>query len=544
MAIGLAAVAGAAGMIAAPRLDPHSPWLNYQALAGDLAPGHPEAFDWTQRYGPLHWPRRGREVLEVQAQRADYWKAENLDVFDGRAWVDASVSAADPQYSVDAVNRARWTQTLHVTLKAMKTANVIAAGVAAAPQHVGGSLVAGPSDGTWIVPGELGPGDSYTVASYDPHPSATQLESAGTDYPGVLLPYYLTLFIPSDPSAPQTATPQPATIPFPPFGSTTAAAYSPTTVQPGPLLKGSPYARAWALSQRLRAGAASPYDYVVRVERYLQHGFRYEEGPAPSVYPLESFLFKTKAGYCQQFAGAMALLLRMGGVPARVAAGFTPGSTSGSSHEWVVADTNAHAWVEAWFPHYGWVRFDPTPAAAPARGGHLALPAIKNPGTGSSSSAPSSHGLGTTTTATSLAQRSRGSGDSVPLIAGIALALVIAALLASMTLRLHEPDNDQLLAELERALRRCGRPIGSETTLAALEQRFRASAEAAGYIRALRLARFAGTGVPPSRGQRRALRAQLRAGLGPTGFARALWAIPPQARLGRRVSKRSPTGIN
>ena len=60
--------------------------------------------------------------------------------------------------------------------------------------------------------------------------------------------------------------------------------------------------------------------------RYLSHGYIYDREPAAAgSYPLATFLFRAGAGYCQQFAGAMALLLRMGGVPARVAAGFTSG---------------------------------------------------------------------------------------------------------------------------------------------------------------------------------------------------------------------------
>ena len=99
---------------------------------------------------------------------------------------------------------------------------------------------------------------------------------------------------------------------------------------------------------------------------YLHTGFSYDENPPSRAVPLESFLFQDKRGYCQQFAGAMALLLRMGGIPARVAAGFTSGSYDTKSHQWVVSDIDAHAWVEAYVPGYGWVRFDPTPGADPA----------------------------------------------------------------------------------------------------------------------------------------------------------------------------------
>jgi hypothetical protein len=81
--------------------------------------------------------------------------------------------------------------------------------------------------------------------------------------------------------------------------------------------------------------------------------------------PLDTFLFDDRTGYCQQFSGAMALLLRMGGVPARVAAGFTPGTFDSERGEYIVRDLDAHSWVEAYFPGSGWVTFDPTPSEAP-----------------------------------------------------------------------------------------------------------------------------------------------------------------------------------
>ena len=265
----LALLAGAAAMLAAPRLDTHKPWLNYQALASNLAPAHPESFDWTQRYGPLHWPQHGKEVLEIQARHPDYWKAEDLDVFDGRGWVAQSVQAPDAQGTIAPANLQQWTQTLHVTIRGMNTTNIIAAGVAASPTHVT-SLVAGLSEGTWVDPTGLGPGDSYDVSAYDPHPAPSQLAAAGTNYPGALLPSYLSLVIPSNPGfvnqqGALPVVPSYQQVFFAPFGSRLAVAYSPSTPNPAVALAASPYARAYALARA--AGPARRDAVRVRDER-------------------------------------------------------------------------------------------------------------------------------------------------------------------------------------------------------------------------------------------------------------------------------------
>src|SRR5262249_61915923 len=113
---------------------------------------------------------------------------------------------------------------------------------------------------------------------------------------------------------------------FPPFGSRLAIAYSPTTPNPAIALAASPYARAYALAERLRRVAPTPYAYAISVKRYLDSGaYEYNQDVPATRYPLETFLFRSRRGYCQQFAGSMALLLRMGGVPARVPAAFTTG---------------------------------------------------------------------------------------------------------------------------------------------------------------------------------------------------------------------------
>jgi hypothetical protein len=129
----------------------------------------------------------------------------------------------------------------------------------------------------------------------------------------------------------------------------------------------------------------------------------------------------------------------------------------------------------------------------------------------------------------------------VPLLAlgGLALAFALALALATAR-RSARLAGDQLLPELERAFARCGRRIASGMTLAQLEHRFRDCEEAQAYLRAIRLRRFAATAQLPTVHQRRALRAQLRAGLGVVGAVRALWALPPRATLARTsIARRS-----
>ena len=88
-AVGVVALAGVGGAIAAPRIDQRSPWVDYRAWAGSAAPVHVDTFNWNQTYGPLRWPQTGHEVFAVGGAQADrdYWKAQDLDTFNGYSWV-------------------------------------------------------------------------------------------------------------------------------------------------------------------------------------------------------------------------------------------------------------------------------------------------------------------------------------------------------------------------------------------------------------------------------------------------------------------------
>jgi hypothetical protein len=543
-ALGLCAVATIAAMFAAPALDRHKPWFNYRGLAGSLNPSFAETFTWEQSYGPLDWPRKGRVVLEVKATRPEYWKAENLDLFNGVDWVQGSVPGVMPSPARGPLDA--WSQPIQVTIRAMRISQLIGAGITEHPRNIPQGINPGPSWGTWTTGSPLGPGESYQVTVYEPEPSPAQLSGAGTDY-SRLPSGYLAVQMPPSPGTPSPdsivlpgdkASGNQPTLTFPAFhsGGSIEVLSGPAHAPGAVLIRNSQYGKAYALARRLARRAATPYQFVQGVESYLDSSrYTYYEKTPRESYPLESFLFTTHRGYCQQFAGAMALLLRMGGVPARVAVGFTPGRHDAASNTWQVTDFDAHAWDEVWFPRYGWVRFDPTPPADPARSGHLAG------STGSITNlAATGNGLSAskTTHGTAAGKRRRpashagagihhGTGGSGELewIAPVVVAMLLVLLfVATKPLR----SADALVAELEEALRRIGRPLPAGATLTWLERRVEASEDAAAYVRALRQARFASAKRLPTRGQRRALRRQLRLGMGRFGALRAAWALPPR----------------
>lgn len=121
--------------------------------------------------------------------------------------------------------------------------------------------------------------------------------------------------------------------------------------------------RIKALAEKVASPAANNYDRAVLVRNYLLDNFGYtlQEQTVDPSDPLGSFLFKTRKGYCEYFASAMAVMLRTIGIPARLVNGFQTGSYNRFGKDFVVRARDAHSWVEVYFPGYGWVPFDPTP---------------------------------------------------------------------------------------------------------------------------------------------------------------------------------------
>jgi protein-glutamine gamma-glutamyltransferase len=124
--------------------------------------------------------------------------------------------------------------------------------------------------------------------------------------------------------------------------------------------------RVPALAKTITQRARNPYDQATAIESYLRTRYRYtlDLSGKPGNDPLAHFLFETRAGHCEYFATAMTVMLRTLGIPSREVNGFLPGEYNELGGDYIVRASDAHSWVEAYFPGNGWVTFDPTPADA------------------------------------------------------------------------------------------------------------------------------------------------------------------------------------
>ncbi len=266
-------------------------------------------------------------LLEIEAPRGAYWRANTLDYYTGQAMVSTDVTeapagpgligAGPPDYEAREMIEQR------VRVLANRTSAVFAVDTPVEIQAPALLAYRGtPADFAALrlaVP--LRRGEEYTVQSSVSVASAEQLRKAGTDYPDWVR-RYLQL---------------PDTLPQ----------------------------RVHAVATRVTMGAPDPYDKALRVEAYLRD-FPYTTTDVPTPPPnrdwVDYMLFDAKRGYCDYYATAMVVLLRSQGVPARVAQGFATGEYDAQRHVFIVRESQAHSWVEVFFPRYGWIVFEPSAA--------------------------------------------------------------------------------------------------------------------------------------------------------------------------------------
>ncbi|MEO8289607.1 MAG: transglutaminaseTgpA domain-containing protein [Gaiellaceae bacterium] len=322
---------------------------------------------WNSHYLGIRFPKKKTTVLKIRAQgpkRNLYWRATTLDDYTGSGWqesLDLSTESRSNQIDSESAavlpararERKNWVRQ-DVTVGALRDNHLIAS---AQPmrwnppddstfQDEGGDVV--------VLSRSLQRDQRYTVWSYVPRPTPKQLGRAGTNYPKAIERY---LEVQQTVAVPKFGTPDRDLLMRVFFDARFDGDFQMQANRP-----------LYDVAREVVGGVQSPYAAAAALEAWFRQsrlgGFSYDEQPPPPVADqpaLVDFVTATKRGYCQHFAGAMALMLRYLGIPSRVAAGFTSGSYDPDQREWTVTDHEAHTWVEAYFPGWGWIPFDPTP---------------------------------------------------------------------------------------------------------------------------------------------------------------------------------------
>jgi len=327
---------------------------------------------WDGNYGGIAFPERKTVVLRIEAgPERTYWRATTLDSFDGERWIEdtknslfpspfgnRAVLTGDPMLPAAARSPANWAKQV-VTVDALRDEHLVG-GISPVAYGTRLAEIRYGWGGVAQVRGGLTRGTRYSVWSYAPRPAAKTLARLTARYPAAAVRRGRYL----NPVSWQSV---------PAFGTPGREAFIDEQFRSGFLPR--PYRALYAKARQVVGDPRTPYGAVAALETWFRTsgGFTYDEQPGPQgAAPLVTFVQEGKRGYCQYFAGAMTLMLRYLGIPARVAVGFTSGRYDERRRTWTVTDHDAHAWVEAWFPRYGWLPFDPTPARGRLGGGYTA----------------------------------------------------------------------------------------------------------------------------------------------------------------------------
>jgi transglutaminase-like putative cysteine protease len=309
------------------------PWRGFQRQVDRLVGGgkgesrpdasnlaFPESLTPREDFDPGSQP-----VLKIVSPRRDYWRTSTYDGYDGRSM--AVSGAAERRYEpnqslpVDPENG-------HYRSAVQQTVTVVSPGAAAlfaadAPTTFSVPLMAEQREVGWDLAATrpataLQRGHSYSVTSSVLVAGRRQLGEASTTYPPWVERYLE--------------------------------------------LPGSVPARVGALANELTADAANPFERALAIEAYLRAlTYSTHTTVPPSDRDWVDFLlFESRNGYCDYFATAMTVMLRSQRIPARVASGFAPGLYDQQERAWLVRESEAHSWTEAYFPGYGWVTFEPS----------------------------------------------------------------------------------------------------------------------------------------------------------------------------------------
>ena len=254
----------------------------------------------------------------IESEEPSYWRTGVYDRFTGDEWISTGeASAYDGPLDHPPGETVRVEQEVFVeeTIQAMPVVNhPIEIGDGA--QHL--TEVTANDQFRPTVP--LEEGDSFSVTSTRLNAHADDLTNASTEYPADVEERYLQL--PED----------------------TSSAFEDRTSE-------------------IVADAETPYETAATIESYLRSEYDYSlDVDLPEGNVANEFLLEMDAGYCVYFATTMVQMLRAEEIPARYVTGYSTGQQV-DDDRWVVRGLDAHAWVEVYFPEYGWVEFEPTPPA-------------------------------------------------------------------------------------------------------------------------------------------------------------------------------------
>ena len=296
------------------------------------------------------------EVFRVQADAPSYWRMVSLTDFDGDTWRPDLIDTGDP-VTPDTILSAGTvgTEPVQQTFTISSDLGFSWLPLAYPPQQIDvpdTSVRYNSSTGTATLDGELDAGAEYHVTSVPVQPTPTQL----------------------------------AAVVFPPPAqniSSTSLDGVPPDVATG----------IRAIADRWTAGAVNDYESILAVQDHLSDPSQFTyDNTVPNrddSYTILEFLTTTKRGFCQQFASAMAVMLRTLGFPSRVAIGYTPGQRDPDTGVYSVTTSELHSWVEVLFPTYGWLAFEPTPGRTnPVANGYQHPAAACPPGTPGCPAAP------------------------------------------------------------------------------------------------------------------------------------------------------------
>jgi len=262
--------------------------------------------------GIVLWVRVGDTTLRP-------WRIAVFDIYTGKGWLEALAETQKDVHLPEIIPAGRKALSQHFTLAGSAGGKLFAAAEPVRLLSEGLNATVLPGGDSFLVTGDL---LEYDLVSYVPDVTIELLRASGGEIDPQILETYLQL---------------PSNLPD----------------------------RVRKLAQKLTNEDMSYYEKVILVQNYVRNSVPYDlhtQPPAPDQDVVDYFLFEAKSGFCTYYASAMAVLLRLEGIPARVATGYAPGTYIKEQGSFLISGDSAHAWVEVYFPDYGWITFEPTPS--------------------------------------------------------------------------------------------------------------------------------------------------------------------------------------